>query len=138
MKDISEEFYPYEDVELGYIPSREQEEKAIAFQQKLKAVDMTEEEVERWLVLIEGSNTDMSELQDKRIKKLKLNTDQERVMYYVLSSDAISILKLRMQGQSYEKIAENLGVSKTAVWRRVDRSIKKIDQAIMREKLRNR
>jgi DNA-directed RNA polymerase specialized sigma24 family protein len=70
--------------------------------------------------------------------KLRLNTDQKRVMYYVLSPEAISILKRRMArgGTSYDKIAEDLGVSKTAVWRRVDRSIKKIDRAIMKEKLR--
>jgi predicted DNA-binding protein (UPF0251 family) len=70
--------------------------------------------------------------------KLRLNTDQKRVMYYVLKPEAISILKLRMArgGTSYDKIAEDLGVSKTAVWRRVDRSIKKINKAIMKEKLR--
>ena len=57
-------------------------------------------------------------------------------MYYVLSPESISIIKSKITGKSYEKIAEKLGVSKTAVWRRVDRSIKKIDRAIMKEKLR--
>ena len=68
--------------------------------------------------------------------KLKLNTDQKRIMYYVLSPGAINILKLKMQGYSLEKIAEKQGVSITAIWRRIDRSIKKINQAIMKEKLR--
>lgn len=68
--------------------------------------------------------------------KLKLNTDQKRIMYYVLSPEAISILKLKMQGNSLEKIAEKQGVSITAIWRRINRSVKKVNQAIMKEKLR--
>ena len=68
--------------------------------------------------------------------KLKLNTDQKRIMYYVLSPESISILKLKMQGNSLEKIAEKQGVSITAIWRRINRSVKKVNQAIMKEKLR--
>ena len=68
--------------------------------------------------------------------RLKLNTDQKRIMYYVLSPESISILKLKMQGNSLEKIAEKQGVSITAIWRRINRSVKKVNQAIMKEKLR--